>query len=141
MYIYHLSLSKFYQDFKIIQSTLFPFWMFSGFLSTMGWGVNVCIHATVNMWRSDDNLWETVLYLYHIGPMNLAKVRTEHVFYTILKRYPYYLSLDFFGLVLFSETGSSYVPLGWSASCLCFCNAGQNFRYHTQLHLESTAGK
>lgn len=90
MYIYHLSLSKFYQDFKIIPSTRSPFWMFSGLLSTVGWGVNICIHATVNTWRSDDNLWETVLYLYHLGPMN--QPRWGHIFYTILKRCPYILA-------------------------------------------------
>lgn len=71
------------------------------------------------------------------GPYESAKVGT-YLLYNF-KKMPIYLSLEFFGLI--SETGSSYVPLGWSASCLCFSNARQNFRCHTQLHLESTTGK
>lgn len=58
----------------------------SGFVSTAGRGVSVPILATVSMWRSDDNLWEAVLYLYLVGPSNQPRWGPSISFIQFLKK-------------------------------------------------------
>ena len=74
-----------------------------------------------------DRLWEAVLYLYHVGPRNQPRWE-PNISFIQLKKKPYILVLIFFVLFCFLRQKTSYVPLGWSASCLCFSNGGQPFR-------------
>ena len=34
----------------------------------------VCVHAVINMWRSEDNLHESVLFFCCVGPENQTQV-------------------------------------------------------------------
>lgn len=62
---------------------------------------------------------------------------TKHIFYTIFLKIAIYFSLKFFGLVLFSESGSSYMAGQPPASASLMVGSLLGV-CHSQLPLESS---
>lgn len=94
------------------------------------WG---CAHATVYLWRSEDNLWESVLSFYHMGPRYGIQVgRLGSSKYLYLPRIggwlrPYFVLFCFEGEGWFSFSHGS--ETGRVLAWICIVADGRNFGF------------